>query len=193
MHLDRPGAQDAARALLVGILTAAERQRPGQARVTAAVPQEIAQTLLPGLPPHFSALTQFAHTADAIRAAEQHLLRHAHAHDTLVPTPGSTQPEAPGTLVLLTASDAEHSGQLQALAARAKLGTLVVLTLDSPLSSAASWRIDTDGTTRSDTGHHDDLVLFHLTLDASRDVTNVLLTAHGQTPNRTAPSSHPRA
>ncbi|MEU6572557.1 LysM peptidoglycan-binding domain-containing protein [Streptomyces sp. NPDC046805] len=76
-----PGAEGAARALLVGVLTAAERQRPGPSRVTAVVPHDMAESLLPGLPDQFTALTQSADLAEAVRAAEQHLIAHARTHD----------------------------------------------------------------------------------------------------------------
>ncbi|MFH9867062.1 hypothetical protein ACH4NT_13370 [Streptomyces lydicus] len=49
-----PGAESAARALLTGILTAAERQLPGSSPVTAVVTEELAARLLPGLPPQFT-------------------------------------------------------------------------------------------------------------------------------------------
>ncbi|WP_432003371.1 BTAD domain-containing putative transcriptional regulator [Streptomyces sioyaensis] len=196
-----PGAEDAARALLTGILTAAERQRPSPPRVRAVVPEELSARLLPGLPPQFTALTQAADTAQAVRLAEQHLVAHARAqHDRDTPSPG---PEAeniaeeagPGSMVLLAAPDAAHTGQIQALAARSQPGILTVLTLDTPLPGADHWPIAADGiTTRSGTSarHPGQLELFRLTPDAGRDLTEVLLGAHGQRPHlRTLPNQQP--
>ncbi|MFB8177686.1 BTAD domain-containing putative transcriptional regulator [Streptomyces sp. NPDC055966] len=185
------GAEGAARALLVGVLTAAECRRPSPAHVTAVVPHDVAESLLPGLPAQFTALSQSADLAEAIRTAEQHLITHARTHDELSTMPATTgqasadlAPETePGTLLLIAVPDAAHAGQLQALAARSRPGTLIVLTLGAPLPDATAWHIDADGSTTpaGPPGQHPGtLRLFHLTLDAARDVTDVLLTAHGQ-------------
>ncbi|MER6091295.1 BTAD domain-containing putative transcriptional regulator [Streptomyces bluensis] len=198
-----PGAEGAARALLIGVLTAAERQRPGPSRVTAVVPHDVAESLLPGLPTQFTALTQSTDLAEAIRAAEQHLIAHARTHDQQDTAPAATGPASarstpetePGTLLLLTPPDAAHAGQLQALASRSSPATLIVLTLGTPLPGAASWHIAADGatTTAATPGQHPGpLRLFHLTPEAGRDVTEVLLTAHGQRPRlRILPTPSP--
>lgn len=185
------GAEDAARALLVGVLTAAECRRPSPAHVTAVVPHDVAESLLPGLPTQFTALTQSADLAEAIRTTEQHLISHARTHDEYSTMPATTGPASadsapetePGTLLLLAVPDAAHAGQLQALAARSRPETLIVLTLGAPLPGAAAWHIDADGSTTpaGPPGQYPGaLRLFHLTLDAAREVTDVLLTAHGQ-------------
>ncbi|MEU8975935.1 BTAD domain-containing putative transcriptional regulator [Streptomyces monashensis] len=186
-----PGAEDAARALLVGVLTAAERQRPGPSHVTAVVPHDVAESLLPGLPDRFTALTQSADLAEAVRVAEQHLIAHARTHDEQAIMPmanGRTSDQSapntePGTLLLLAVPDAAHVGQLQALAARSTRGTLAVLALGAPLPGATAWHVAADGATTlagPPSQHPGPLTLFHLTPDAARDVTDVLLTAHGQ-------------
>ncbi|WP_033328680.1 BTAD domain-containing putative transcriptional regulator [Streptomyces yerevanensis] len=187
-----PGSEGAARALLVGILTAAERQRPGPPLVTAIVPENVAEGLLPSLPAQFTALTQSADTAEAIRAAEQHLIAHARTRYEQDTDPAATGPTitdstpetGPGTLLLLTVPDAAHTGQLQALATRSRPGTLIVLTLGAPLPGAASWHIADDGTTHANAHdqHPSPLRLFHLTPEAGRDLAEVLLTSHGQRP-----------
>ncbi|MEV0966474.1 BTAD domain-containing putative transcriptional regulator [Streptomyces sp. NPDC049910] len=208
---DGPGAESAARALLVGILTAAERQRPRAPRVTAVVPEDLADRLVPGLPPQFTALTQEADTEQAIQAAERHLVAHAHAQeereDDLVDSETrarvASEQASPGTLLLLTTPEAAHTGQLQTLAARSRSGTLIVLTLHAPLPGAETWHITADGTAVPASGeqHPTPLRLFHLTPEAGRDVTEVLLTAHGQRPRprlralppaSLPPHSHPR-
>ncbi|MEU6572558.1 BTAD domain-containing putative transcriptional regulator [Streptomyces sp. NPDC046805] len=93
--------------------------------------------------------------------------------------------------------DAVHTGQLQALAARSRPGTLIVLTLGAALPGATSWHIAADGaaTAAGMPGQHPGpLRLFHLTPDAGRDVTEVLLTAHGQRPRlRILPTPRPQA
>ncbi|MFF4960231.1 BTAD domain-containing putative transcriptional regulator [Streptomyces sp. NPDC001222] len=184
-----PGAEGAARALLVGILTAAERQRPKPPHITAIVPEDLADTLIPGLPAHFTGLTQSADLAHAIQAAEQHLIAHARTqdeHDTAPPATGPTNTDpagqtGPGTLLLLAVPDAAHTGQLQALATRSRPETLIVLTLGAALPGAARWHIAADGTATPGQGASA-LRLFHLTPEAGRDMTDVLLTAHGQRP-----------
>ncbi|MCL7377028.1 BTAD domain-containing putative transcriptional regulator [Streptomyces sp. 35G-GA-8] len=200
-----PGSEGAARALLTGVLTAAERRRPGPARVTAVVPEDVAESLLPGLPAQFTALTQSADTLQAIRAAEQHLIAHARTQDEQDTAPAATgpattnsTPEAdPGTLLLIAAPDAAHTGQLQALAARSRPGTLIVLTLKTPLPGARLWHIADDGTTthpQAHDQHPNPLRLFHLMPEAGRDITEVLLTAHGQRPRQRrlpTPRLHP--
>lgn len=198
-----PGAEGASRALLAGVLTAAERQRPGPPRVTAVVPHDLAESLLPGLPTQFTALTQSADLAEAVRAAEQHLIAHARIHDEHDTAPAAawqasphSAPETePGTLLLLATPDAAHTGQLQALASRSSPATLVVLTLGTSLPGAASWHIADDGTVTSEGHDHHPgtLRLFRLTPEAGRDVTEVLLTAHGQRPRlRVLPAPAPR-
>ncbi|MCD9877245.1 AfsR/SARP family transcriptional regulator [Streptomyces guryensis] len=160
----------------------------------------MAETLLPGLPTQFTALAQSADTAEAIQAAERHLIAHARTCDeqdsdaeSSGPTRAGATPETgPGTLLLLTSPDAAHTGQLQALAARSRADILILLTLGAPLPGAASWHIDDDGTTTGQ--RHGSLRLFHLTPEAGRDVTDVLLTAHGQRPRlRILPTPTPRS
>ncbi|MFE3646439.1 BTAD domain-containing putative transcriptional regulator [Streptomyces sp. NPDC059152] len=196
-----PGAEDAARALLTGVLTAAERQRPAAPHVKAVVPQDLADCLLPGLPRQFSAVTQTTDTAHAVRIAEQHLVVHARAqHDRDTPTTrpatsDSADETEPGALLLLATPDAAHIGQVQALATRSRPGVLIVLTLNTPLPEAEHWNIAADGTTtRPDAHlqHPSQLELFHLTPDAGHDMTEVLLGAHGQRPHlRILPDQRP--
>ncbi|MFE0178032.1 BTAD domain-containing putative transcriptional regulator [Streptomyces sp. NPDC059002] len=205
-----PGAEGAARALLTGVLTAAERQRPTSPYITALAPRDVVESLLPGLPAQFTALTQSADFAQAVQAAEQHLLVHARTHDEQDTGPATTGPltadtvpqTGPGTLLLLTVPDAAHTGQLQALAARSAPGALIVISLQGPLPGAATWHIASDGTT-TPTGTHAQhpgpLRLFHLTPAAGREMTDVLLTAHGRQPRPRAladpdpgPDSSPR-
>ncbi|MBQ0985883.1 LysM peptidoglycan-binding domain-containing protein [Streptomyces sp. F63] len=205
-----PGAENAARALLIGILTAAERRRPQPPQVQAVVPEDVAEQLLPGLPPQFTALTQTTDTAQAIQAAERHLITHARAQDereasadatgATATDPAPAQETGPGTLVLLTAPDAAHLGELQTLAARSNPDTLVVLTLATALPGAETWHITDDGITNrpgTEQGREpaEHLRLYHLTPEAGRDVTEVLLTAHGERPRLRvlpAPSTRPR-
>ncbi|QRX95776.1 BTAD domain-containing putative transcriptional regulator [Streptomyces noursei] len=196
-----PGAEDAARALLTGVLTAAERQRPGPAHLKAVVPQDLVDCLLPGLPPQFTALTQAANTAQAVRMAEQHLVAHAHADHDRDTSPVESAADngadeaGPGSLILVVTPDAAHAGQIQAVAARSRPGVLAVLALGTPLPGAEQWRIATDGTTtkpNSKPQHPGQLELFRLTPEAGRDMTEVLLGAHGQRPHlRVLPNQQP--
>ncbi|WP_338672606.1 BTAD domain-containing putative transcriptional regulator [Streptomyces sp. SCSIO 30461] len=196
-----PGAEGAARALLVGILTAAERQRPKPPHVQAIVPKDVADRLLPGLPAQFTALTQSSDLTQAIRAAEQRLIAYARTQAELEAGPVATEAEhahaaersSPGTLLLLAVPDAATTGQMQALAARSRPGGLIVLTLGTALHGAARWQVSADGTTipQSYTDRPSPLRLFHLSPEAGQDMTDVLLTAHGQRPRlRILPIPH---
>ncbi|KUO19170.1 BTAD domain-containing putative transcriptional regulator [Streptomyces dysideae] len=198
-----PGAEAAARAMLCGILTAAERQRPEQPLLRAVVPQELTDRLLPGLPSQFTALTQATDTAHAIRLAEEHLIAHARQRQQ-TQEPGlesvlaaldgdhEVQPSAaPGTLLLLATPESAHIGQFEALARRTDPDVLLVLTLNAALPGAARWHIAADGTTTLPTGtpsratgasRTEELRLFQLTAQAARDIIEVVLAAHGQRP-----------
>lgn len=199
-----PGAAAAARALLCGILTAAERQRPAQPRVRTVVPRELADHLLPGLPSQFTALTQAADTAHAVRLAEEHLIARArHRQQTQEPDADSVgaryyddceakQNDDPGTLLLLATPGPAHTGQFEALTTRTDPGSLIVLTIDAALPGAAQWHIAADGiVTLPGTGSFlaprtsraDELRLFQLTAEAARDVVELVLSAHGQRPH----------
>ncbi|WP_078565417.1 BTAD domain-containing putative transcriptional regulator [Streptomyces sp. AA1529] len=208
-----PGAEAALRALLISILTAAERRRPQPPRVTAALPRQLAVRLLPTLPPHVRGLMQGADLDDAIQAGQEHLLAHARHHDILetqekhegsraadgAPT---GDPHQPDTLVLIADQVSGHGAELTALAEQAPSGTLTVLTLDAVLPQAARWHIGHDGTTttkgraaptsNSGTGEAP-LRVFHVTEDASREISSLLLGAHGQPPRQHSEAAPSRA
>ncbi|MFZ3555833.1 BTAD domain-containing putative transcriptional regulator [Streptomyces sp. BH055] len=186
-----PGAEPAARALLCGVLTAAERQRPGPALMKAVVPQNLAEHLLPGLPATFSALTQSADGAHALDLAEQHVIahtRHHQQHESLSSEMGLLEAvtkqsgeSGPGILLLLTRSEPGRAGRLAALAASSAADALMVITLGDPSPGAPEWKVASDGTVH--TGRPNaGLRLFHLTAQAARDVLAVLLDAHGERP-----------
>ncbi|MDH6223654.1 BTAD domain-containing putative transcriptional regulator [Streptomyces sp. MJP52] len=189
-----PGAEAAARGLLLGILTAAERQRPKSPTTTAVVPADLAAELVPGLPSRFSALTQTPTLADAIQAAEQHLVSRARTDDEADLGASDASP-ATGPLVLVVTPDPAHTGQLQALAARVHPHRLVLVAVGNPLPGAACWTVAADGTTaRTDPQGRqiaDPLSLYPLTPAGGREVLDVLLTAHGYHPRLPAPSGRP--
>ncbi|MBI0300948.1 bacterial transcriptional activator domain-containing protein, partial [Streptomyces sp. PRKS01-29] len=188
-----PGAEAAARALLIGILTAAERLRPRTPRVHGLLTPDLSDRLLPEMPPDFSALATAEDLEDAIRRAEAHLLAHARhhqdtqeaAHGTLPATTNSPgESTGPGTLVLLTEPNTAQSSHLTALASRAPHGALIVLALGD-LPGTAAWRIASDGTVHQQTDEGNrasTLQLFHLTPQAGQDVLDMLLTAHDERP-----------
>ncbi|MET9085516.1 BTAD domain-containing putative transcriptional regulator [Streptomyces sp. NPDC004237] len=198
-----PGAEAATRALLCGILTAAERQRPQEPLLRAVVPKELTDRLLPGLPSQFTALTQATDTAHAIKLAEEHLIAHAR-HRQQTQEPGleaavagldgdhEEQPSAgPGILLLLATPEPAHTGQFQALATRTDPDALLLLTLDTALPGTTPWHIAADGATNLPTrtssraaraSWTEELRLFQLTAEAARDVIEVVLAAHGQRP-----------
>ncbi|MBO3682700.1 BTAD domain-containing putative transcriptional regulator [Streptomyces sp. NEAU-YJ-81] len=188
-----PGAEAAARALVIGILTAAERLRPQTPRIRGLLTQDLSDRLLPGTPPEFSALASAEDLDEAIRRAEAHLLAHARHHqDTQEaahsPLPATTdgpgERTGPDMLVLLTEPNTAQSSYLAALASRAPHGALIVLALGD-LPGTAAWRIGSDGTVNQQTGDGNcasSLQLFHLTPQAGQDVLDMLLTAHEERP-----------
>ncbi|AXK37705.1 LysM peptidoglycan-binding domain-containing protein [Streptomyces armeniacus] len=186
-----PGADAALRALLIGVLTAAERQRPAPAHTRVLVHREVAENLLPGLPTEFSALAQATDTADAVRRAEEHLLAHARHAASMNDGAQNTVDPDPGTLLLITPLDSARTGQLEALAARSTPDTLIVLTTGGALPGAPSWHIASDGTTAIPGATRSQPVeLFRLTDDAAGDLLNMLLGAHGRHPRpRTPPTA----
>lgn len=188
-----PGAEPALRALLVSILAAAERQRPGLAHIRGLVPCELAERLLPGLPSGVSSLSQIPDVGQAVRQAEEHLL--AHTRHTMCEgdwaVPGAAPEPEPGLLLLLIPCDPTFTGRLEALAARSTPDTLIVLTLDGALPGASTWHIDADGTT---TGHGPEpastpLQLFRLGLEDATDILHMLLEARDRAPRPLAPPS----
>ncbi|MFI0769217.1 BTAD domain-containing putative transcriptional regulator [Streptomyces sp. NPDC021218] len=184
-----PGAEATARALLIGILTAAERLRPAAPHVAGLLTQDLADRLLPGMPPDFSALTLAPDLGHALHRAEEHLLAHAHHRQNtqesvhaprLATGQGTAENSGPATLVLLAEPDTPHIEHLTALANRATPHALIVLTLGD-LPGAASWHIAPDGAVTQEQnrcGSTQVMHLFHLTPEAGRDVLDVLLTAH---------------
>lgn len=201
-----PGADAALRALLIGLLTAAERQRPAPAHTRALVHRELAEHLLPGLPAEFSALAQAPDAAHAVRRAEEHLLAHARRAASTNEDDDAEEPTEPnpGTLLLITPLDPAWTGELEALAARSTPESLVVLTVGltvgAALPGASSWHIAADGTATVP-GHGPaqapSLQLFRLTVDAAGDLLDMLLGAHGRHPRprttRTAEGAEPHS
>ncbi|MGI5353009.1 BTAD domain-containing putative transcriptional regulator [Streptomyces sp. CA-250714] len=198
-----PGAEPALRALLISILTAAERQRPQPPRVTAALPRNLAVRLLPTLPPDVRALIQAADLDDVIQAGQEHLLAHARRNNGLDPQQDhqgehhpladdspTCQSHGPGTLLLITDQvSGQDAAELAALAEQASSGALGILTLDVPLSQAARWHIDHDGTatiaaTSNAHARKSPLRIFRLTEDAGQEISTLLSGAQGRPPRQ---------
>ncbi|MDG4858237.1 BTAD domain-containing putative transcriptional regulator [Streptomyces sp. T-3] len=214
--LTGPGQQAAARALIIGTLTAAERLRPDHPTVRLVLPRPLAEELLGSVPTELPALQVTPDTNQAITSAETHLIAHARhqadqeaapAVDELTeaakpedraPTNELEETRLPeGQLLLITRPDATTAPRLEALAARVELGVLTVISLGD-LPGAHTITVTADGTTRQDgTGQlPDDTELFHLTREAADDVLAVIHEAHGQarpTPERHAEPPRPRA
>ncbi|MFE9335569.1 BTAD domain-containing putative transcriptional regulator [Streptomyces sp. NPDC007063] len=201
-----PGAEDALRALLISILTAAERQRPRPPRVTAALPRSLVARLLATLPLDVSGLTQAADMAYVIQAGQEHLLAHARRDNDSAPhrdreershldadDSPTERTHGSETLLLITDQVSGQDTELAALAEQAPSGILTVLTLDVPVPHAARWHIDHDGTaTVAATGStvSEPLRLFHITEHAGQQISALLGGAQGHPPrphSETAP------
>lgn len=183
-----PGADAAARALIIGVLTAAERTRPTGPAVRLIAPRDLVVQLLGPVSEELGAIESTADLKGAIARAEQHLIvqaRHLATTDQSGPLPERTsEDEHPGQLLLLARPDAALSSQLEALAARSEPGSLVVIALGQ-LSAAHRLAIAGDGTLThpaTAAGIPDDLELFHLDEAAASDVLEVIHGAHEVSP-----------
>ncbi|MEV0112553.1 BTAD domain-containing putative transcriptional regulator [Streptomyces sp. NPDC050844] len=185
------GAEAAARALIIGVLTAAERTRPEAPAVGLVAPRNLVAQLVGPVSDELDAVESTGDLAHAIARAEQHLIvqaRHVAMADQPAPVPARTGgAESPGHLVLLARPDSAMSSQLAAVAARSEPGILTVIAL-GPLSAAHQLTIADDGRlTHPPTAATipDDLELFRLDEIAADDVLEVIHGAH----DLSAPSS----
>lgn len=119
VHLGGPGAESAARHLLIAIAGAAQRLRPTPPRVQLLADTATVRRLLPGIEASVPAWTLAEHSTEAVQLAEHALLEHAR-HQQRVDTE-ALEPDAPALHVLLLDGESPdtNAGRLEALAARA--------------------------------------------------------------------------
>ncbi|MFC7306803.1 BTAD domain-containing putative transcriptional regulator [Streptomyces monticola] len=177
------GAVPAVRALLMGVLTAAERERPQQPSNLAVLPRDVADELLPDGWPEVPALTVVDSVHRAVVRAEEHLVAHARrAMEGNEPTTGDDGDTAPPPrrLVLITRGGAaEDSSRLAAVAAQCAPNALVVVVLGG-LHGAASVEVSEDGdTTAAQLPGIDRCRMFRMDASSAVDVLAMLSEAHG--------------
>lgn len=192
VRLDGPGAEDAARHLLVAIASAAQRLRPAPPRVQLLTDAATARRLLPGIEAFVPAWTLTGHAAEAVQAAEHALLEHARHEQRL----GTEVLEhgAPALHVLLVDGQrpGEDEGQLRALAARASAGQLAVVTLGGH-GDAAQHRLAVtgDGTATGPLTDLNGSTMFLLAPDTAHELAQGLLAAHGHHATSLDPTDAP--
>ncbi len=119
-NLTGPGAEAAARALAIAILSAAQRLAPQPPRVRLVVPHTLSGRLLPTLHPSVPGWTPTTGTAHAISSAQAATVQRARAQLSEPPDPG------PPMHVLLLDTG---SPQLASLARQSRPGELAVIGL----------------------------------------------------------------
>ncbi|MCX4750578.1 LysM peptidoglycan-binding domain-containing protein [Kitasatospora sp. NBC_01287] len=162
LALSGPGAEDAARALLVTVLTA-----PGQARLL--LPRTDAVRLAPGLANRRLPACQLTADLDeALSVLETELLRRTRQHHDAERSAAAREPRP---MVLLTQHDPRHHQRLAAVlkAGRPHGLTALVLTGTAPAPpDALAYQVDTDGHATAGSPHTDSpLHFFHLPMSSS--------------------------
>ncbi|MFC9501514.1 BTAD domain-containing putative transcriptional regulator [Streptomyces sp. NPDC056982] len=180
VHLEGPGAEGAARHLLIAIAGAAQRLRPTPPRVQLLTDTATARCLLPGIETSVPAWTLTDHPTEAVQLAEHALLEHAR-HEQRLDTE-ALEHGVPALHVLLLDGQrpGEDEGRLRALAARAGAGQLAVVTLGGH-RDVAQHQLDiaADGTSTGPLAALDGATMFLLTLDTAHELAQGLLAAHG--------------
>ncbi|MFB7194094.1 BTAD domain-containing putative transcriptional regulator [Streptomyces sp. NPDC056240] len=185
VHLAGPGAEDAARHLLIAIASAAQRLRPAPPRVQLLAHVATVHRLLPGIDTPLPAWTLTGNAAEASQAAEHALLEHAR-HEQSLDTEALEQ-DAPAFHILFLdgGSPGEDEGRLRALTARAGAGQLAVVTLGGQRDvTQHQLAIAADGTSTGPLAALDGATMFLLTPDTGHELAQGLLAAHG---HHTAP------
>jgi DNA-binding SARP family transcriptional activator len=179
--LTGPGAEPAARALAIAVLSTAERLRPGPPKVRLLTPSGTAERLLPHPTQSLPAWTTTRDGSQALSLIEQSLLHRARlaaGHDTSV-APAIDEPPMD---LLITDTHQQSVEHLKATAQRAAPGQLAIVVLQTD-DWPAQARLDTDGAVLSTAG----LIslgagrLFTLAPEPAHELLDVLYAAHGRT------------
>ncbi|MFF1736867.1 BTAD domain-containing putative transcriptional regulator [Streptomyces sp. NPDC058247] len=180
VHLEGPGAEGAARHLLIAIAGAAQRLRPTPPRVQLLTDTATVRRLLPGIEASVPAWTLTKHSTEAVQLAEHALLEHAR-HQQRMDT-DALEHDAPALHVLLLDGESPDTdaGRLHALAARADAGQLAVVALGGLRGMAQhQLSIAGDGTSTGAPAALDSATMFLLTPDTANELAQGLLAAHG--------------
>jgi two-component SAPR family response regulator len=186
--LTGPGADPAARALAIAVLSAAERLRPSQPKVRLITPTATAQRLLLHATRSLPAWAITRDCTDALGLIEQSLLHRARLADNDDPTIAAE--DEPAMDLLITDLDPRSVERLKATTHRAAPGQLAVIIL-----RADDWpcqlQLATDGTITAASGpatqHLSAARMFTLASEPAHELLDALYAAHGHTAATTAP------
>ena len=187
--LTGPGTDPAARALAIAVLSAAERQRPGQPKVQLLTPTETAERLLPPADHALPAWTVPRDCGEALALVDQRLLHHARLSDG----DDGTADELP-MYVLLTNHDPRYAERLKATARQAGPGKLAVVVLHSE-DWPSRIHLAVDGTVLNSTGLTAQPLsaarMFTLAPEPAHELLDILYAAHDLTTPATTRSQPP--
>ncbi|GAA1931833.1 LysM peptidoglycan-binding domain-containing protein [Streptantibioticus ferralitis] len=181
--LTGPGADAAARALAVAVLSAAERLRPGHPKVRLLTPTATAQRLLADthLTQPVPAWTITRDCTEALALVERTLLHRARRAD--IELDEALQDRPPMDL-LVCDLDPGSIERLKSAADRAARGQLAVIILNADAWPARA-HLDAQGTVTTTTGTRAQPLhgarMFTLAPDPACELLDVLHTAHGHT------------
>ncbi|WP_269859558.1 BTAD domain-containing putative transcriptional regulator [Streptomyces sp. RPT161] len=181
--LTGPGADPAARALAIAVLSAAERLRPSQPKVRLITPTATAQRLLPNTTRPLPTWAITGDCAQALSLIEQSLLHRARLADSDDTANVSAADEPPMDL-LITDLDPRSVERLKATAHRAAPGQLAVVIL-----GADDWpcqvQLAEEGTVTAATApaaqHLSAARMFTLASEPAHELLDTLYAAHGHT------------
>ncbi len=203
--LTGPGADAAARALAISVLSAAERLRPAPPLVRLITPAATAHRLLADVNDRpVPAWTVTRDLAEALNLAEQALLHRAGLADTAdAPGAGCSHEGVPTVMDMLICDlDPQHAARLAAIAQQTMPAQLAVIVVD-PDTWPTQARLAKDGTVTQTTGPAAEPLagarMFTLSPQPAAELLHVLRAACGhladhpepQTPHPPPPRSEP--
>ena len=196
--LTGPGADAAARALAISVLSAAERLRPAPPPVRLVTPAATAHRLLADVNDRpMPTWTVTRDLAEALNLAEQTLLHHARLADSAGAPGAECSPESAHTAmdVLICDLDPQHAARLVAVAQRAMPARLAVIVVN-PDSWPSQVRLGEDGTVTQTTGPAAEPLagarMFTLSPQPAAELLHVLRAAYGHLADHPEPQTpHP--
>ncbi|WP_158574063.1 BTAD domain-containing putative transcriptional regulator [Streptomyces triticagri] len=180
-HLTGPGADSAARHLIVAVTGATQRLRPSKPRLQLVSTWTTVSRLLPDLVVPPPALTIEESWGDALAAVESRLVGQARRVDELfAPRPDTAaDTDADAWHILLVDTQLSVPAELTALASRATPGSLAVITLGEN-SRAGSWvSVAEDGAVTSNLPVLDGASMFRLADRTAPEFIDLMHASHG--------------
>lgn len=179
VHWTGPGADDAARHLILAVASAAERLRPVSPRVRLIVPKDTLHRLLPTGHGPLPAWTVTDTVTEALEKTEHVLLENVRREQRLDVM--ALQYGVRAFHVLLVDGTADDPDRLRALA-RADTRQLAVVTLGPDRDHVHPLTIGADGTATGPLASLHNSTVFLLAPDVAADLLDTLHAAHGRPP-----------